>query len=43
MRKRKVTFLELVKKNKEELLKDKQQLEKIEARLDAKHTKLKNQ
>lgn len=29
--------MELVKKNKEELLKDKKQLQKIEERIDAKH------
>ncbi|WP_174732076.1 FbpB family small basic protein [Mesobacillus harenae] len=36
MRKKKVNFLELVKINKEELLKDKIQIEKIEKRIDQK-------
>ncbi|MEK5101788.1 MULTISPECIES: FbpB family small basic protein [Bacillaceae] len=35
--KRKVSFVELVKKNKEDLLKDKKQVAKIEERLDARH------
>lgn len=37
MRKRKLTFSELVKKNKEELLKDEEMLERIEERLEKKH------
>ena len=41
MKKKKTNFNELVKKNKEELLKDQQQLAKIEERLDARHTKIK--
>jgi len=41
MKKKKINFNELVKKNKEELLKDQQQLAKIEERLDARHTKIK--
>ncbi|WP_404331675.1 FbpB family small basic protein [Mesobacillus maritimus] len=40
MKKKKINFIELVKKNKEELLKDPQQLAKIEERLDARHSKL---
>ncbi|WP_456278772.1 FbpB family small basic protein [Bacillus sp. AK128] len=36
MRKTKVNFMELVKKNKEELLKDKVQVEKIEKRVEQK-------
>lgn len=32
---------ELTKKNKEELLKDKLQMERIEKRIDEKHTKIK--
>ena len=42
MRKSKVSIQELMKKNKEELLKDKIQLEKIEKRLDEKHISLSN-
>ncbi|MBY0099351.1 FbpB family small basic protein [Mesobacillus maritimus] len=38
MKKKKVNFNELVKKNKEELLKDPQELAKIEERLDARHS-----
>ncbi|WP_342773913.1 FbpB family small basic protein [Mesobacillus subterraneus] len=37
--KKKLSFDELVKKNKEELLADQQLLEKIEKRLDEKYTK----
>lgn len=37
MKKRKTSFSELMKKNKEELLKDKEQLEKIEKRVDEKY------
>ncbi|PLR75320.1 FbpB family small basic protein [Bacillus sp. V3-13] len=36
MNKRKVSFAQLIRKNKEELLKDKLQLEKIEKRIDEK-------
>jgi hypothetical protein len=39
MKKKRINFIELVKKNKEELLKDPQQLAKIEERLDARHSK----
>ncbi|RSD26656.1 FbpB family small basic protein [Mesobacillus subterraneus] len=39
MMKKKLSFDELVKKNKEELLADQQLLEKIEKRLDEKYTK----
>ncbi|HWO78726.1 MAG TPA: FbpB family small basic protein [Bacillus sp. (in: firmicutes)] len=34
MRKPKVDFLELVRKNKEDLLRDKEQIEKIEERIE---------
>ncbi|RFU60480.1 FbpB family small basic protein [Peribacillus glennii] len=37
MKKRKLSFSELMKINKEELLKDKEQLEKIEKRVDEKY------
>lgn len=37
MKKRKETLIELIKKNKEELLNDKEELERIEERLEAKH------
>ncbi|PLT33400.1 FbpB family small basic protein [Bacillus sp. V5-8f] len=37
MKKRKLSFSELIKKNKEELLKDKAELEKIEKRVDEKY------
>jgi len=40
--KRKVSFAELVKKNKEDILKDKQMVAKIEERLDARRTKSKD-
>ncbi|RSK28745.1 FbpB family small basic protein [Bacillus sp. HMF5848] len=36
MRKTKVNFTDLLKKNREELLKDKAQIEKIEKRIDEK-------
>ncbi|MGM7722655.1 FbpB family small basic protein [Bacillus sp. SA1-12] len=36
---KKMSFVELIKKNKEELLNDKKQLEKIEKRLDQKYIK----
>jgi hypothetical protein len=36
---KKVSFIELMKKNKEELLKDKNELEKIEKRIDQKYIK----
>ncbi|MBT2758750.1 FbpB family small basic protein [Mesobacillus foraminis] len=42
MKKRRVNFLELVKKNKEELLKNQRELEKIELRIDARHSKQEN-
>ncbi|KAF0816795.1 MULTISPECIES: FbpB family small basic protein [unclassified Cytobacillus] len=41
MKKAKMSFAELVKKNKEELLKDQQLLAKIEKRLDERYTKVK--
>ncbi|MBM4765204.1 FbpB family small basic protein [Bacillus sp. B15-48] len=37
MKKRKITFTDLIEKNKEEILNDQAQLKKIEERLDAKH------
>ncbi|WP_308315078.1 FbpB family small basic protein [Bacillus sp. M6-12] len=37
-----MSFAELIKKNKDELLKDRAQLEKIEKRIDDKHVKAKN-
>ncbi|PLR84843.1 FbpB family small basic protein [Bacillus canaveralius] len=40
MNKRKVSFKELIRKNKEELLKDKLELEKIEKRVDEKIRKV---
>ncbi|WP_257349781.1 FbpB family small basic protein [Pseudalkalibacillus decolorationis] len=40
MKKVKVSFSELIKENKEELLKDKAQIERIEKRIDAKYTNL---
>ncbi|MDF0728137.1 FbpB family small basic protein [Cytobacillus sp. S13-E01] len=42
MKRGKISLSELMKKNKEELLKDKIQLEKIEKRLDEKHISLSN-
>ncbi|WP_316569430.1 FbpB family small basic protein [Neobacillus sp. YIM B06451] len=39
MKKVKLSFSELIKKNKEELLKDKAQIEKIEKRIDDKYVK----
>lgn len=36
---KKISMVELIKKNKEELLKDKDQLEKIEKRLEQKYVK----
>lgn len=36
---KKISFIELMKKNKEELLKDKNELEKIEKRIDQKYIK----
>ncbi|CAM3693190.1 FbpB family small basic protein [Cytobacillus oceanisediminis] len=41
MKKPKISFTELIKKNKEELLKDREQLAKIEKRVDEKYTKIK--
>lgn len=41
MSKKKMTFTQLIRKNKEELLKDRIQLEKIEKRIDEKHVKVK--
>jgi Fur-regulated basic protein B len=41
MKKVKMSFAELIKRNKEELLKDQQLLEKIEKRIDEKYTKIK--
>ncbi|MBS4218795.1 FbpB family small basic protein [Bacillus sp. FJAT-49711] len=40
MRKAKVSLSELISKNKEELLKDKALIEKIEQRVDEKYTNL---
>ncbi|MCT2534200.1 FbpB family small basic protein [Aquibacillus koreensis] len=37
MNKKKISFDDLIKKNKEELLKDKVMLEKIEQKIEAKH------
>ncbi|PLS17701.1 FbpB family small basic protein [Bacillus sp. M6-12] len=42
MKKMRMSFAELIKKNKDELLKDRAQLEKIEKRIDDKHVKAKN-
>jgi hypothetical protein len=42
MKKRKVTFIELIKKNKEQIWNDKEELRKIEERIDAKHAITKN-
>ena len=42
MRKAKVSLSELISKNKEELLKDKALIEKIEKRVDEKYTNLNN-
>jgi hypothetical protein len=39
MRREKISFLELMKKNKEEILKDKKKLEKIEKRIEEKYSK----
>lgn len=39
MRKEKISFLDLMRKNKEEILKDKSKLEKIEKRIEEKYTK----
>ncbi|WP_163144852.1 FbpB family small basic protein [Bacillus sp. 22-7] len=41
MKKAKVSFAELIKKNKEEMLRDQVLLAKIEKRLDEKYTKVK--
>ncbi|URM32764.1 FbpB family small basic protein [Cytobacillus firmus] len=41
MKKAKISFAELIKKNKEEMLRDQAMLEKIEKRLDEKYTKVK--
>jgi hypothetical protein len=41
MKKPKIPFTELIKKNKEELLKDREELAKIEKRVDEKYTKVK--
>ncbi|MDQ0273136.1 FbpB family small basic protein [Cytobacillus purgationiresistens] len=40
MRKKKVSYMELVRKNKEELLKDRNKIEMIEKRIDEKHEKV---
>lgn len=37
MRKEKISFLDLMKKNTEEILKDKKKLEKIEKRIEEKY------
>ncbi|MCA1041303.1 FbpB family small basic protein [Bacillus infantis] len=39
MKKKKSQFEELIRKNKEELLKDKREIEKIEKRLDERYAK----
>ncbi|URM32767.1 FbpB family small basic protein [Cytobacillus firmus] len=39
MKKKKLSMLELIKVNKEELLKDRSELEKIEKKLDDKYAK----
>jgi hypothetical protein len=39
MRREKISFLELMKKNKEEILNDKKKLEKIEKRIEEKYSK----
>jgi hypothetical protein len=39
MRREKISFMELMKKNKEEILKDKKKLEKIEKRIEEKYIK----
>jgi hypothetical protein len=39
MRREKISFLNLMKKNKEEILKDKKKLEKIEKRIEEKYIK----
>lgn len=39
MRKEKISFLNLMKKNTEEILKDKEKLEKIEKRIEEKYIK----
>ncbi|MCM3707776.1 MULTISPECIES: FbpB family small basic protein [Cytobacillus] len=41
MKKAKISFAELMKKNKEELLRDQATIEKIEKRIDEKYTKVK--
>ncbi|SEM55039.1 Fur-regulated basic protein B [Mesobacillus persicus] len=38
MKKKKVTFIELVKKNKEALMNDPKEIARIEERLEAKHS-----
>ncbi|MCM3587406.1 FbpB family small basic protein [Mesobacillus maritimus] len=40
MKKPKINFMDLVKKNKEELLNDRKELAKIEERIENKHSKL---
>ncbi|HYK74937.1 MAG TPA: FbpB family small basic protein [Pseudoneobacillus sp.] len=39
MKKMKTSFIELIKTNKEEILKDREKMEKIEKRIEEKHTK----
>jgi hypothetical protein len=39
VRKEKISFLDLMEKNKEEILKDKKKLEKIEKRIEEKYIK----
>jgi hypothetical protein len=41
MRKEKISFSELVRKNKEEILKDQKKIEKIEMKVEEKYTKAK--
>ncbi|WP_157452390.1 FbpB family small basic protein [Bacillus sp. J33] len=39
MKKKKLSLVEMIKENKEELLKDRRQLEKIEKKIDDKYAK----
>ncbi|MBU8880400.1 FbpB family small basic protein [Bacillus sp. FJAT-29790] len=41
MKRKKLSFAELIRRNKEELLRDRAQLEKIEKRLDERYEKAK--
>ncbi|MFD2445440.1 FbpB family small basic protein [Bacillus sp. CGMCC 1.16607] len=40
MKKAKIPFTDLIKRNKEEILKDRKKLEKIEKRIDEKYIKI---